>query len=74
MSVEQPGEEFKEIVQNNRSRVETAKSTDPVCGMEVESGRSKGGNATYEGGTYDFCSDECRDAFQANPRAYVARH
>ena len=67
-------ESFEEIRQKNRSRIEPAKVADPVCGVEVESGKSKGGNATYDGETFDFCSDECRDRFQANPRAYVARH
>jgi YHS domain-containing protein len=47
---------------------------DPVCGMEVESGESEGGNATFEGETYDFCSEECREKFEANPGAYVAPH
>ncbi len=67
-------EKFQEIVESNRSHVERPKATDPVCGMEVVSGDSDGGNATSEGETYDFCSSECRERFQANPSAYVARH
>lgn len=74
MDPHSPSEELTEIVQNNRSHIEPAKTADPVCGTEVESGRSEGGNATYDGETFDFCSGDCRDAFQANPRAYVARH
>ena len=69
-----PAEQFQQIVQHNRSHVEPPKVADPVCGVEVESGRAKGGNATFDGETYDFCSEECRERFQANPRAYVARH
>ncbi len=55
-----------------RSRIEPAKVKDPVCGRWVVSGDSEGGNGTYEGETFDFCSSECRDAFEANPRRYVA--
>src|SRR6056297_3179561 len=43
---------------------------DPVCGMEVTSG-SKGGTAQWQGETYTFCSDRCREKFTADPDAYV---
>jgi len=55
-----------------RSRIEPPKVKDPVCGRTVVSGEAPGGNATYEGETYDFCSRECRDSFEANPRHFVA--
>ncbi len=47
---------------------------DPVCGMKIDAGRAKGGNATYQGETYDFCSDECREKFEANPARYAQVH
>ena len=44
---------------------------DPVCGMRIESDEAAG-SIEYEGKTYYFCSQACRDAFQANASAYVA--
>lgn len=42
---------------------------DPVCGMSVP----KDGVPTYQfvGETYYFCSERCRDRFQALPARYV---
>jgi Cu(I)/Ag(I) efflux system membrane fusion protein len=46
--------------------------TDPVCGMDVD--RTKAATAgrvsTYEGTTFYFCSDDCRNKFEAAPRNY----
>jgi YHS domain-containing protein len=44
---------------------------DPVCGMRIESDEAAG-TIDYEGKTYYFCSETCRDAFQASPSAYGA--
>lgn len=44
--------------------------TDPVCGMTVEPA-SAAGSSEYGGQTYYFCSQKCKDAFDANPEAYV---
>lgn len=42
---------------------------DPVCGMEVEEQ-----NATitsdYNGKTYYFCTEECKETFETNPVPY----
>ncbi|MBK7864932.1 MAG: YHS domain-containing protein [Archangiaceae bacterium] len=61
-------------VEPQRPRIETPKSKDPVCGMEVEGGRAKGGSSSFGGQSYDFCSDECRQKFEDNPGAYTAPH
>lgn len=45
---------------------------DPVCGMDVVPGESKGGSSTFEGREFHFCSIKCREAFQADPRKYTA--
>jgi Cu+-exporting ATPase len=44
--------------------------TDPVCGMRID---PEDAVATVEHGdeTYYFCSEACRDAFEADPDAYV---
>jgi Cu+-exporting ATPase len=46
------------------------KTIDPVCGMDVEPGRSKLGTS-HEGRSYWFCAEGCRKTFEANPRKYL---
>jgi protein SCO1/2 len=43
--------------------------TDPVCGMQVRTGAGAI-EKEYEGKTYYFCSDVCRDRFEAHPDHY----
>jgi P-type Cu+ transporter len=43
---------------------------DPVCGMEVDERTTKD-KATHEGTTYYFCSQDCREEFQASPEDYI---
>ena len=43
--------------------------TDPVCEMEVDEERSI--KSEYEGITYYFCSQECKEEFDSDPEAYV---
>ena len=48
-----------------------ARVKDPVCGMTIDSE-----NAVYStlmGSMYYFCSQDCRDVFEANPSRYVSR-
>ena len=46
-------------------------STDPICGMAVDIGKVKaaGRTATYQGQTYYFCSDDCKEKFAKSPPA-----
>jgi uncharacterized membrane protein YraQ (UPF0718 family)/YHS domain-containing protein len=43
---------------------------DPVCGMQVEPAHAPA-QATHEGTTYWFCSDRCRERFEAEPARHV---
>jgi Cu+-exporting ATPase len=43
---------------------------DPVCGMEVDE-RTTEDKATYQGTTYYFCSEDCKDEFEASPEDYI---
>jgi YHS domain-containing protein len=43
---------------------------DPVCGMEVEEAQAPA-MTEFEGQPYYFCSESCRDEFEANPRLYA---
>lgn len=45
-----------------------AKDVDPVCGMTVETATAK--SAVHGGAVHYFCSQVCRDKFEANPAAY----
>jgi adenylate cyclase len=44
---------------------------DPVCGMRIDTDDAAA-TAEYEGETYYFCSEACRDAFVAGPDSYGA--
>jgi YHS domain-containing protein len=48
------------------------KMIDPVCGMAVVPIRSSPA-VTHEGCTYYFCAKGCRQAFEANPKKYLAK-
>ena len=44
-------------------------TTDPVCGMEVQSGQ--GYSKMHEGREYTFCSRQCLDKFELEPQRYA---
>lgn len=58
----------------SRDEIELATATDPVCGVELK--RADAASAIDVHGTvYFFHSQECRDAFEADPERYGAtRH
>jgi YHS domain-containing protein len=43
---------------------------DPVCGMEIEESHAPA-TTEFEGQPYYFCSESCRDEFEANPSLYA---
>lgn len=47
-----------------------ATEKDPVCGMDVETA-STAGQSDFEGKTYYFCSESCKEKFDANPAQYA---
>ncbi len=47
------------------------KSTDPVCGMTVETA-SASPRSSYSGTEYVFCSTACQRTFEAHPDQFVA--
>lgn len=44
---------------------------DPVCGMEIEEDDAVG-TAEHEGRSYYFCSEDCKQEFEADPSAYAS--
>ena len=45
------------------------KDVDPVCGMTIQTVTAK--SAMHEGHVYYFCSQSCREKFEAAPTSYV---
>ena len=50
-----------------------AMSKDPVCGKAMKSGGNQPSpyQTVYKGQTYEFCSDQCKKAFEQAPERYV---
>ena len=50
-------------------------SEDPVCGVEVDQSKAKAGGRTtaYQGRTYYFSSDKCKNQFDADPAKFVRK-
>jgi YHS domain-containing protein len=45
------------------------RDVDPVCGMAVDKASAK--SAVHQGQVYYFCSQTCRDKFEAAPATYA---
>ncbi len=43
---------------------------DLVCGMEIDE-KGSGASQKFEGKTYHFCSEECRDEFTKDPKKFA---
>jgi membrane fusion protein, copper/silver efflux system len=48
-------------------------SKDPVCGMDVSPSKAEkaGRRSDFQGKSYYFCSDECKEQFEKEPKRYV---
>ncbi len=44
---------------------------DPVCGMDLSGSSDEIEQAEHQGTTYYFCSQECRERFEASPDDFV---
>ena len=51
---------------------ESVTAEDPVCHMEVDTGKPPGGSWEHQGETYYFCGPGCNRAFQKEPEAYLS--
>ncbi|OGH25067.1 MAG: hypothetical protein A3B47_03155 [Candidatus Levybacteria bacterium RIFCSPLOWO2_01_FULL_39_24] len=45
------------------------KAQDPVCGMKVD--KKTEFSSENDGAKYYFCSENCKDQFNANPKDYM---
>jgi Cu+-exporting ATPase len=66
-----PDNSFTAIDIVNR-RKEEAMVHDPVCQMEVNE-QSAEAQSKFQGQTYYFCSQECKDKFDKNPGEYARK-
>lgn len=49
-----------------------ATQTDPICGMQVDEQRSAG-TSEFNKKTYYFCSQGCKQKFDADPERYAGQ-
>ena len=56
---------------NNRMQGGETVTTDPVCGARVDEDQVEV-KAEYDGQTYYFCSEECKQKFLREPTKYLA--
>jgi YHS domain-containing protein len=54
----------------NLSSAEAVMAIDPVCGMDVNENNPPA-KSTYDGKTYYFCSEECREDFEEEPEDFI---
>ncbi len=47
-----------------------ATHTDPICGMKVDEEKAAG-QSEYQGQTYYFCGQGCKNKFDQNPQQYA---
>ncbi|MFW6238253.1 MAG: YHS domain-containing protein [Halanaerobiales bacterium] len=44
---------------------------DPVCGMDVDPDKAVA-SYEYDGKTYYFCAEACKDKFAEEPKKYIS--
>lgn len=66
---EQAEESTETATEAVEEAVTEAPMVDPVCAMEVTA--ESEWTAEYEGATFYFCSESCRDAFVEEPGKYL---
>ena len=45
---------------------------DPVCKMELKRSDAEA-TSEYQGRTLYFCTEKCKETFEANPQAFVSK-
>lgn len=45
---------------------------DPICGMVIDP-KTAAGNSDYQGKTYYFCSQGCKNEFDKEPQKYSGK-
>ena len=60
---------------DHKPAAQPAMIKDPVCGMDLDEGKAKaaGHQSQYQGKTYLFCSEECKDKFTQHPESYAEK-
>lgn len=55
-----------------KNKEQTESYKDPVCGMVI-SHLTAAATCEYNGRTYYFCADVCRDKFESDPEKYLSK-
>jgi Cu(I)/Ag(I) efflux system membrane fusion protein len=69
------GPAHDQVVPPPKAQIPAEKPKDPVCGMEVAAAAAQqaGTTSEYQGKTYYFCSDACKQKFDKTPGRYLAK-
>lgn len=65
------GHRHDESTGHSQPQAAPPKATDPVCGMTVEPAKAK--SSLFQGVAYYFCSNNCREKFEAEPSKYASQ-
>lgn len=58
---------------NTTTEPPPVKVKDPVCGMNVDPTKARGGSHQHEGITYFFCNPRCNEKFRDDPAKYLSK-
>jgi len=61
-----------EVAMFHMQRKERTMARDLICDMEVEEATAVA-TAEYQGKTYYFCAEGCKQAFEKNPEKYLSK-
>lgn len=61
----------EEVVEGAKDMLDGAPMIDPVCGMEVT--KESEWTAEFEGVTFYFCCEDCRDKFVETPDKFMEK-
>lgn len=64
-------EENLSVSENKYAGVDFASKKDLACGMPLSAGVED--TLHYDGRIYGFCSAECKDSFEIDPRKYIVK-
>jgi YHS domain-containing protein len=59
----------KEATTTEATSIKFDNTKDPVCGMDVSPSYTD--TCHHEGKVYGFCSEHCKESFQADPASYM---
>src|SRR5690242_14113625 len=71
LGVNNSGWRTSHLMCGNLTRAEAVMAIDPVCGMDVNESNPPA-KTNYDGKTYYFCSEECKQDFEEDPEDFIS--